>query len=96
MVPERDEERQQPKDKSAGDDSGAETNELAVASLFLGIFWVFGFGSVAGIWLGVKSLREIERSDGGEGGRAFAWAGIVSGGVGLISLGFIFVIAFGP
>jgi hypothetical protein len=77
-------------------DSGPEANGLALTSLFLGIFWIFGIGSVVAIYLGHKALKEIEASDGGQSGRAFAWTGIASGVFGLISLGLVIAIAMNP
>lgn len=74
--------------------SGREANELALISLALGIFWLFGFGSVAAIYLGRKALGEINRSGSEEGGRAFAWAGIASGVFGLISVGLVIAVAY--
>ncbi len=73
-----------------------ETNGLALTSLFLGIFWIFGLGSLVAIYLGHRALREIEASDGRQGGRAFAWAGIASGVFGLISVGLVIAIAMNP
>ncbi len=77
-------------------DAGPETNGLALASLFLGIFWIFGVGSLVAIYLGHRALQEIEASGGRQSGRAFAWAGIVSGIFGLISLGLVIAIAMNP
>lgn len=73
--------------------SGRETNELALISLALGIFWLFGFGSIAAIYLGRRALREIADPARNEGGRAFAWAGIASGIFGLTSTGMVIAIA---
>lgn len=75
---------------------GPETNGLALASLFLGIFWIFGIGSIVAIYLGHRGLKEIDASSGEQSGRAFAWAGIVSGLFGLISLGLVIAIAMNP
>jgi hypothetical protein len=75
---------------------GPETNGLALTSLFLGIFWIFGLGSIIAIYLGHRALKEIEASGGEQSGGAFAWAGIVSGIFGLISLGLVIAIAIGP
>lgn len=72
---------------------GPETNGKAIASLFLGIFWLFGFGSLAAIVLGISADREIRASAGRQSGRAFAIGGIVSGVFGLISVGFVIAIA---
>jgi hypothetical protein len=69
-----------------GEDAGAETNGLAIASLFLGIIWLFGAGSILAILLGYRSLQQIRASAGAQGGRAIAIAGIVVGVVGLASL----------
>jgi hypothetical protein len=75
---------------------GPETNGLALTSLFLGIFWIFGLGSIAAIYLGRRALQEIAASDGEQSGGAFAWAGIVSGIFGLISVGLVIAIAMNP
>ena len=68
------------------DESGAETNGHAIASMFLSIVWIFGIGSILGIFLGCRGLREIRESGGAQGGRAFALAGVWIGVVGLGSL----------
>jgi hypothetical protein len=77
-------------------DTGPETNGLALTSLFLGIFWIFGIGSLVAIYLGHRALKEIEASCGEQSGRAFAWAGIASGVFGLISVGLVIAIAMNP
>jgi hypothetical protein len=69
-----------------GDEESAETNGLAIASLFLSIVWLFGVGSIAGIVLGYMGMGQIRDSGGRQGGRAIAVAGIVVGIVGLASL----------
>lgn len=61
------------------------TNELAIASMCLGVLWVFGLGSLVGLILGMRSLRQIRASDGTEGGRSLAIAGVVISAVGLAS-----------
>jgi Domain of unknown function (DUF4190) len=70
-------------------EEGAETNGLAIASLFLGIIWLFGLGSLLAIVLGYAGMREIRASGGRQGGRAIAIAGVVVGIVGLASLGIL-------
>ena len=74
---------------------GAETSGLAIASLVLGIFWVFGLSSIAAIVLGVRAKREIDAAGGAIGGRGLAVAGIAIGIAGLASSGLLvaFVIA---
>ena len=69
-----------------GDEESAETNGLAIASLFLSIVWLFGAGSIIGIVLGYVSVGQIRDSGGRQGGRAIALAGVVVGIVGLASL----------
>jgi hypothetical protein len=64
----------------------ADTNGLAIASVFLGIIWIFGIGSVLAIVLGYLGLKQIRASDGLQGGRAIAIAGVIIGIVGLLSL----------
>lgn len=83
-------------DDAAADqqDFGAkEANTYALISLFLGIVWLFGFGSLAAIYLGFKALGEIRRPGSEESGRAFAWGGIVTGLFGLTSSGLVIAVA---
>ena len=69
------------------------TNELAIASLCLGVVWIFGLGSLLAVFLGLRSLRQIRESENAEGGRSLAIAGVVIGAVGVASAAFMF--AFG-
>ena len=71
----------------------AETSGLAIASLFLSIVWIFGLGSIAGMYLGVRSLRQISASDGALGGRSLAIAGVVIGVIGMGSLALVLLFA---
>ena len=80
------------RDERAGD-SGTPVNELALASLFLSVVWIFGLGSLAGIVLGRRAMRAIDRSQGAEGGAIFAKAAIVIGIFGLGSTGLVIAIA---
>jgi hypothetical protein len=74
---------------------GADTSGLAIASLVLGIVWLFGLSSIAAIVLGVRAMREIDAAQGALGGRALAVAGVAIGLAGLASTGLVvaFVIA---
>ncbi len=65
---------------------GRSTNGLAIASLVLGILWVWWVGSVLALIFGYVSLRQIRQR--GESGKGMAIAGIVLGwvGVGLLVL----------
>lgn len=72
------------------------TNTLAVASLVLGIFWIFGIGSALALIFGYVARAQIRKS--GERGDGMAIAGVVLGWVGvttmivIIVLGSLFVI----
>jgi len=47
------------------------TNGLAIASLVLGVLWLFWLGSVIGLVLGLMALRQIKtRNQGGRGSRS--------------------------
>jgi hypothetical protein len=72
-----------------GGEEAADTNGFAIASLFLGIIWLFGLGSVLAMLLGYLGLKQIDASGGHQSGRAIAIAGIVIGVVGLASLGIL-------
>jgi type II secretory pathway pseudopilin PulG len=67
------------------------TNGMAIASLVLGIVWVYGIGSVLALIFGYKGKKEIDSSGGTQTGRGLAIAGIVLGwiGVAVITLGLI-------
>jgi hypothetical protein len=59
------------------------TNGMAIASLVLGILWLYWIGSLLALIFGVIGKNQIDRSGGVEGGRGLAVAGIVLGIVGL-------------
>jgi hypothetical protein len=56
---------------------------LAVASLVLGILFLWGVGSILALIFGYQALGEINRSNGRVTGRGMAIAGIVLGWVGI-------------
>jgi hypothetical protein len=66
----------------------AHTNGFAVASLILGILWLYWVGSVLALVFGYMAKRSIDRSNGTEEGRGLALAGIILGwiGVGILTL----------
>jgi hypothetical protein len=66
------------------------TSVLAISSLVMGLFWMFGLGSLAAIVLGTMSLRQIGRSNGTLTGKRLAIAGMIAGIIGLV----ISVLAF--
>jgi hypothetical protein len=62
------------------------TSGKAIASLVLGIVWVWGIGAVLALILGYQARSEIRRSGGRLTGGGLAVAGIVLGWVGLAGL----------
>ena len=65
-------------------------NGWAVASLTLGVLWLFGLGSIAALVFGFVGLRQIDRVEGK--GRRLAIAGIVLGWIGLAGLVVLIVV----
>ena len=51
------------------------TNGLAIASLVLGVLWLFWLGSVISLVLGLMALKQIKTRH--QGGRGIAIAGVV-------------------
>lgn len=68
------------------------TNGFAVASLVLGILWIFWLGSVLALVFGYIAKSQINASGGTQGGRGLAIAGIVLGwvGIGMLALVLLF------
>jgi Domain of unknown function (DUF4190)/Domain of unknown function (DUF1707) len=64
--------------------SRSPTNGLAVASLVVGLFWMWWIGSVLAIVFGHVALNQIARN--GQSGRGLAIAGLVLGYIGLATL----------
>ena len=67
---------------------GQRTNGMAIASLVLGIVWVWWIGSILALIFGYTARRQIRDSGGLQKGNGMAVAGIVLGwvGVGLLAL----------
>jgi hypothetical protein len=59
------------------------TNGFAIASLVLGIVWIWWIGSILALVFGYIGKSQIDRSGGYQGGRGLAIAGIVLGWVGI-------------
>ena len=59
------------------------TNGMSVASLVLGIVWLFGLGSILAVIFGFVGQRQIRESGGRQSGGGMATAGIVLGFVGI-------------
>jgi Domain of unknown function (DUF4190)/zinc-ribbon domain len=70
----------------AGFASVPRTNGMAIASLVLGLVWVFWIGSVLAVIFGFMAIREIDASGGAQNGRGLAVAGIILGFLSLAGL----------
>jgi hypothetical protein len=62
--------------------AGGTTNGLAIASMVLGIVWLWGLGAILALIFGYVAKRQIR--DTGQRGGGMATAGIVLGWVGII------------
>jgi hypothetical protein len=60
------------------------TNGLAIASMVLGIIWLYWLGSILAVIFGHIALSQIKRSN--QGGKGMAVAGLVLGYIGLAVL----------
>lgn len=69
------------------------TNGFAVASLVLGILWIFWLGSVLALIFGYIAMGQIKKTSGRQGGKGLAIAGIVLGWIGVAIL--LLTLAFG-
>ena len=69
------------------------TYGLAVASMVLGLLWLFWIGSLLALIFGYAALHQIKQSGGRESGRGMAIAGVVLGWLGLPGLLAIMVLA---
>jgi hypothetical protein len=62
------------------------TNGLAIASMVLGIVWVWWVGSILALIFGYVAKGQIRDANGAQGGGGMAIAGIVLGWVGIGTL----------
>jgi hypothetical protein len=62
------------------------TNGFAIASMVLGIVWIYWIGSILALVFGYIAKRQIAASNGAEGGDGMATAGIVLGWIGIAAL----------
>lgn len=65
---------------------GTSTNGFAVASLVLGIVWLYWLGSLLAVIFGAVAISQIRRAEGRQTGEGMAIAGLVLGIVGLVIL----------
>ena len=69
-------------------------NGLAIASLVLGILWIYWIGSILALIFGMVGKSQIDNAGGAQSGRGMAIAGIVLGWVG-IGILLLFILVFG-
>jgi len=71
--------------------AGLGTCGLAVASLVLGLVWLWWVGSVLALAFGYLALHKIKASGGRLGGRDMALVGVVLGWVGVATLAVLMI-----
>jgi Domain of unknown function (DUF4190) len=69
------------------------TNGLAIASMVLGILWLYWVGSILALVFGYVARGQIDRAAGRQTGRGMAIAGIVLGWIGVASLALVIILA---
>jgi hypothetical protein len=65
------------------------TNGFAIASLVLGILWLYWVGSILAVIFGHIALTQT--APGGQGGRGLAIAGLVLGYIGIALLALVII-----
>ncbi len=65
---------------------------MAIASLVLGILWIWWVGSTLALIFGYVGKNQIDESGGAQGGRGLAIAGIVLGWVGIGALAIFLIV----
>ncbi len=60
------------------------TNGMAIASLVLGILWIYGLGAILALVFGYTAKKQIRER--GESGSGLATAGIVLGLIGVVGI----------
>lgn len=68
------------------------TSGFAIASMVLGILWVYWIGSILAIIFGVIAKNQIRDGDGKVTGDGMATAGIVLGIIGLVIAGLLTIV----
>jgi Domain of unknown function (DUF4190) len=75
--------------------AGQKTNGFAIASMVLGIIWIYWIGSILALVFGYIARSQIRRSQGTQGGDGMAMAGIVLGWIGIGVLLLLIVLGVG-
>lgn len=68
-------------------------NGLAIASMVLGILWIYWIGSILALVFGYSAKKQIRESGGRQGGDGMATAGIVLGWIGVGTIVLVVLIA---
>lgn len=71
---------------------GQGTNGMAIASMILGILWIYWIGSILALIFGYMAKRQIAASGGTQAGSGMATAGIVLGWIGMGFLALLIVL----
>jgi hypothetical protein len=66
---------------------------MAIASLVLGLLWLYGVGSILEIVFGHVAMSQIDRSNGSQTGRGMALAGAILGYVGTAAMVLVLLFA---
>jgi hypothetical protein len=69
------------------------TNGFAIASLILGVIWIYWVGSILALIFGYIGKNQIDNSNDTQDGRGLAIAGIVLGWIGVAVLAIVIVVA---
>ena len=75
-----------PSSSTSGVPLGQRTSWMAIASLVLGILWIYWIGSILALVFGYLAKKEIDNDRAGMSGRGMAIAGIVLGWTGVATL----------
>ena len=67
-----------------GETRAGRYNGLAIASMVLGILWIYWVGSILAVVFGHIALSQIKKSGGTQAGRGMAIAGLVLGYIGVV------------
>lgn len=71
------------------------TNGFAIASLVLGIVWLWFLGSVLAVIFGAIAIAQINHSQGAQTGKGMAVAGVVLGIIGVVIAGVLALLIVG-
>lgn len=69
-----------------------QTSGMAIASLVLGICWIYWIGSILALVFGYSAKREMRRDPARVSGNGMATAGIVLGWIGVATLAIVIVV----